>query len=130
MHRIGMVVLIAVAAAALAGCASPVSGGTIDGWLVGPETTCTDWSVTADGVVVDRASCAELLAAADRAFDVREPGHAPVVSTELHERRWPPGSCCGLRYVQVFRLADGSVRAIGVGWPGVSTTPYTIDFGP
>ncbi|HET7182810.1 MAG TPA: hypothetical protein VFI15_11305, partial [Candidatus Limnocylindrales bacterium] len=105
MARLACVVMALVV---LAGCTNATSGATIDGWLVGPPATCTDWSETADGVVVDHASCADLPAAADRAFDVREPGHVPVVSTELHERRWPPGTCCGLQYVQVFRLADGS----------------------
>jgi hypothetical protein len=33
-------------------------------------------------------------------------------------------------YVAVFRLVDGSSMAIGVGYPGVGTTPVTIDYGP
>ena len=36
----------------------------------------------------------------------------------------------GLAFVAAYTLADDSVRAIGVGWPGVATYPYTIDYGP
>ena len=31
--------------------------------------------------------------------------------------------------VAVFRLADGSIRAIGVGTPGIATEPITFDYG-
>jgi hypothetical protein len=37
------------------------------------------------------------------------------------------GSCC---VVARFELADGTVAAIGVGYPGVSKIPIAIDQGP
>ncbi len=37
------------------------------------------------------------------------------------------GSCCS---VARFELADGSVKAIGVGYPGISKTPVAVDYGP
>lgn len=125
MRRLLPVVL---ALAAVAGCGQV--GSTIDGWLIGSVATCTDRTVTAEGVEVQRGTCAELMAAAARAFDARDPNHAPVVRSQLYDRRSPPGSYGGLQFVQVFQLVDGSLRAIGVGWPGVSVTPYTIDYGP
>jgi hypothetical protein len=36
----------------------------------------------------------------------------------------------GCPVVAVIWLADGSLHAIGVGTPGVSTEPMTFDFGP
>lgn len=45
-------------------------------------------------------------------------------NTILHTRS---GQCC--RVVR-FELADGSVRAIGVGFPGISDIPIAVDYGP
>jgi hypothetical protein len=118
----------------LAGCGGPRStardGSVIDGWLVGPMTTCQDRVVTADNVEVARGRCVDLVAAAAKALDDRDPGHPAVVAMQLHERRWQPNTAGGLQYVAVYTLADGSIRAIGVGWPGVATTPFTIAYGP
>ena len=106
------------------------NSGVIDGWLVGPLTICQDAVVTANGVEVARGRCEDLVAAAAIALDNRDPGHPTVVSMQLHRRLSPPDTVGGLAYVAVYTLADGSVRAIGVGWPGVATTPYTLDYGP
>ena len=81
-------------------------------------------------VEVARGRCVDLLAAAAKALDDRDPGHPAVVGMQLHERRRPPDMIGGLGYVAVYTLDDASVRAIGVGWPGVATTPYTIEYGP
>jgi hypothetical protein len=35
-----------------------------------------------------------------------------------------------IMFVAVFTLADGSHKAIGVLYPGVSTQPMTFDYGP
>ena len=127
-------IAIEVLAVVLAGCSALGSisgdGSVIDGWLVGPVTTCQDRVVTADNVEVARGRCVDLVAAAAKALDDRDPGHPAVVGMQLHERRRPPDVTGGLGYVAVYTLADASVRAIGVGWPGVATTPYTIGYGP
>jgi hypothetical protein len=119
-----------VLAIAVAACGLETNNGVIDGWLVGPSTACQDRVVSANNVEVARGRCADLVAAAATALDHRDPGHAAVVAMQLHKREWPPNTGGGLQYVAVYLLADGSVRAIGVGWPGVATTPYTMEYGP
>jgi hypothetical protein len=120
---------LAVLVAACAG--NPAGGGVVDGWLVGPPTVCQDRVIYTDNnAEVARGRCVDLLAAAAQALDHRDPGHPTVLAMQLHERRHPPNTAGGLAYVAVYSLADGSVRAIGVGWPGVATTPFTIDYGP
>lgn len=119
----------------MAGCggdpgSAPANGSVIDAWLVGPPTVCQDRVVYAKNVEVERGRCVDLVAAAAKALDHRDPGHPTVLAMQLHQRRWPPNTAGGLQYVAVYSFADGSVRAIGVGWPGVATTPYTIDHGP
>lgn len=116
----------------VAGCGSaPSSGAVIDGWLVGPPALCQDRVVYTDNdAEVARGRCVDLLAAAAIALDRRDPGHQPVVAMQLHDRLPPPNTAGGLAYVAVYSFADGSMRAIGVGWPGVATTPFTIDYGP
>jgi hypothetical protein len=122
---------IAALAILMAGCGGvPADGRVIDGWLVGAPTECEDRVVYANDVEVERGRCVDLVAAAANALDHRDPGHLPVVAMQLHQRRSPPNTAGGLQYVAVYSLADGSVRAIGVGWPGVATTPFTIDRGP
>lgn len=128
----GVVVAVAILAAGGGGesGSEPADGRVIDGWLVGPATVCQDRVVTTNDVEVERGRCVDLGAAAANALDNRDPGHPTVVAMELHQRLWPPNTAGGLQYVAVYSFSDGSVRAIGVGWPGVSTTPYTIDYGP
>lgn len=129
-------VVLGAFAILLAGCGgdpgdTAVNSGVVDGWLVGPPTVCQDAVVYTDNnVEVARGRCADLVAAAATALHHRDPGHPTVVAMQLHRRLWPPNTAGGLQYVAVFSLADGAVRAIGVGWPGVATTPYTIDYGP
>ena len=77
-----------------------------------------------------RGRCEDLVAAASMALDHRDPGHAVVLSMRLHERLSPPDRVGGLHFVAVYTLADASVRAIAVGWPGVATYAFTIDYGP
>ena len=133
--RIWPVAVFGALAILLAACGDGLglareSSVVIDGWLVGPPTVCQDRVVTANNVEVARGRCVDLVAAAAKALDDRDPGHPTVVGLQLHLRLWPPNTAGGLEYVAVYALDDGSVRAIGVGWPGVATTPYTIDYGP
>ena len=97
--------------------------GVVDGWPIGNEVNCSL-----------EQRCDELLTAARTGLASRNPGHAEVVKQTLHEEgthgnvlTTRSGGCC---WVARFRLADGSVRAIGVGYPGISTEPATVDYGP
>jgi hypothetical protein len=136
-RRIGLALAVA---SIFAACSSPVSdpvvadgsafGGdpVVDTWPVGPEVACTP----------DR-HCPALLVTARIGFDHRDPGHPAVVRVVLHEEGTTvnnkgerilvtrSGSCC---VVARFELADGSVAAIGVGYPGVSKIPMAFDEGP
>jgi hypothetical protein len=130
-------IAVAVGAFAIvvAGCggdpgSAPARSAVIDRWLVGPLAMCEDRVVSANNVEVARGRCADLVTAAAKALDKRDPEHPTVVAAQFHRRLWPPNAAGGLQYVAVYSFADGSVRAIGVGWPGVATTPYTIDYGP
>lgn len=110
------------------GGSGPVGDPVVDTWPVGPELDCA-----ADG------HCPALLATARIGFDRRNPGHPAVVRVVLHREGTTvndkgerilvtrSGSCC---VVARFELADGSVAAIGVGYPGVSKIPIAIDKGP
>lgn len=132
-ERVAGLVLIAGLATAMAGCGTNArldsSGnvrGVIDGWGIGEPFDCTD----AD----PQRPCSVLLPLAQQALDNRDPFHARVVAGRLYEEG--PDSHGNLVtrstpfLVAVFQLADGSARAIGVGYPGVSTTPMTLPFGP
>ena len=130
--RAALIGLIAILAAACGGLGPTSSGDrVIDGWLVGPATTCQDRVIRDEhNVEVARGRCEELVAAAMTALDHRDPGHPTVMSMQLHLRLSPPNTIGGLHFVAVYALADASVRAIGVGWPEVATYPFTIDYGP
>jgi hypothetical protein len=122
--RVGLVIT-AIAASA---CGPFAGDPVVDGWPIGSETNCS---------IEDR--CPELLTTAQVGFDRRSPGHPAVVAVTLHlEGRLAgsdsgevlytrSGSCC---WVARFELADGTVRAIGVGYPGVSETAVVVDVGP
>jgi hypothetical protein len=123
--RIGLAVLFV---AILTGCSSPMGDPVVDGWAIGPERSCET-----------TAKCPALLDTARVGLDRRDPGHPAVVSVTLHTEgatfaangdrilHTRSGSCCS---VARFELADGSVKAIGVGYPGVSQLPMAIDYGP
>ena len=112
----------------LAGCSFSSGDPVVDGWPVGPEIACS-----AD------PACPTLLATATIGFDRRNPGHPTVVNVTLHDEGATVdangnlmitkrgGACCS---VARFELTDGTVRAIGVGYPGISQTPMVVDYGP
>ena len=114
--------------AGVSGGPVPAGDPVVDTWPVGPELDCA-----ADG------RCPALLATASIGFDLRNPGHPAVVRVVLHREGTTvnvkgerilvtrSGSCC---VVARFELADGSVAAIGVGFPGVSKIPMAVDQGP
>jgi len=125
-----LAILVFVAAAALVlggpGCPASLSTPTVDGWKVGALDTCPmpNFDIV-KGEPSPRdcdATLALWLTTAREAFDARNPDHASVVRASLHFN----GS--SLHYlspppeVAVFDLADGTVRAIGVGHAGVDYT--------
>src|SRR5262245_12008806 len=118
----------------VAGCGPTVvrEHQVIDGWSVGAESPCTEGA----------AVCAQLLTTALDGFHNRDPFHVPVVSTEFHDEGLyrhgngelgPSFRSGGTLSIVVFGLADGSARAIAVGWLGVGhppEPPMTLDYGP
>ena len=104
------------------GCGGPT---VIDSWPIGPLTNdCL------------RGSCEDMIVAATARLEVRDPGHADVSKVEIHElaqqvdaqgRTILTTMSGGPPRVVLFELADGSRRAIGVGYPGVSQTPVAFD---
>ncbi len=66
-----------------------------------------------------------------RAFDRFHPGHAPINKATLYE--WLPARdriySGGPPQVVVIELADGTIRATGVDYFGVSTLPTILEMG-
>ncbi len=130
MPHVPRFVLAAVLVAATAGCGlgRPAPDPVIDTWPVGPALDCEDFSPP--------GGCAELVRVGLEGFDRRDPGHAAVVSSQLHSEGAAlapngdrilytrSGACCS---VLVMTLDDGSIHAIGVGSPGISPNPVAID---
>ena len=120
--------LIASLVLVVAGCFPASSDPVVDTWPVGP--------VICPGA--GDVDCTGLLAEATDGLAKRNPRHAEVIQATLHSEGRiveggvevivnRSGNCC---YVARFELEDGTVRAIGVGYPGISTTPIAIDYGP
>lgn len=117
---------IALLMALSLGACMPASGDPIvDTWPIGPAAECSD-----------APTCDELVRVGLVGLEKRDPGHAAVVSTRLHVEgvfvdpstghqilMTRSGGCCR---VLVVELADGSTRAIGVGYPGISREAVAI----
>jgi len=124
VHKRSVMTAIVMAFTLLAGCGSDPM---VDGWPIGPQTNdCGE------------DPCSRLVDAATAGFDRLHPGHAVIVRASLHEEgRVVDASGAqvlvmrsGIAWVVRFELADGSVRAIGVGYPGVSRVPQAFADGP
>ena len=110
----------------------------MDGWSIGDGFCSALREGVPDGARCAQDAEAHLAVAAD-GLDQREPGHAPIVARELHREGGYPGpdgqillptrsgGCCA---VAVFRLEDGSVKAIGVGRIGINDFLSTVSYGP
>ena len=81
----------------------------------------------------------DFLALARAGLDARDPGHPAVVTSTLHVEgatvdangnRIIYGRSGALYAVVRFELADGSIRAIGVGAAGPDPTVRAFDYGP
>jgi hypothetical protein len=121
-----------VLAVFLSGCGGPLAGprgfiqtprgAVVDGWPVGAEFDCA---------TID--SCAQLIQVATDGLTVRDSFRPNASSVTLHEYRQDEDGVIrsgGPPLIAVFRLSDGSLRAIGVKrYPG-DIPPLVIDFGP
>jgi hypothetical protein len=117
---LAILTLTVVACGVLRGTAAPV----IDGWSVGPEVSFVD------------AERELLLGLARDHLDRRDPGHAVVVRATLHAEGAVVDPVTGDQIlmtrsggasrIAVFELADGTVTAIGVGYPGISREPVVL----
>jgi hypothetical protein len=101
---------------------SVTNGSVIDGWTLGDIYHCTDPD--------PERPCSALLPFAQKRLDQRDPGHSPVVASELRFEANPNVVRTGSLYVAVFTLADGQHKAIAVTYPEVATYIYTKDYGP
>jgi hypothetical protein len=111
-------------------------GLVLCGCGVTPDPLIDTWPVGASAACPDTQRCEALVAAGLAGLDARDPGHAAVVATELRDEgvildpstghqilMARSGGCCA---VLLVRLADGTTRAIGVGYPGISREPVAI----
>lgn len=127
MSKSGAVAALLSAAALVAGCAI-LASPLIDTWPVGDALPECE----------DALYCEAQIRVGLEGLDARDPGHAPVVSSELHRLgtcvELATGRLISLTYggygpdVLVVRLADGSTLAIGVGGRGIDPGPYASDW--
>lgn len=114
---------LVVMGALLLGCATPRDSSVIDGWEIGPPVSCDDSEPP--------TRCQALVPFAVRALDHLQPGHAPIDTATLYE--WLPARdrvySGGAPQVVVIELADGTIRAIGVDYFGVSSLPTILEMG-
>jgi hypothetical protein len=131
MHRWQLAACLALLALGVLACGllreppDPV----IDGWPVGARVDCTV-----------RTDCEVLMGLARGRLDQRDPGHAAVARLTLHDEGTltDPVTGSGILVtrsggapsIAVFELDDGTVTAIGVGYPGIAREPQVFPAGP
>ncbi len=121
----GHALVVVLLGGLVAGSCAPAADPIIDTWPVGEAVDCAE-----------TPSCDELTRVGLAGLNERDPGHAPVVAARLHTEGAfvdpttgdtilvvRSGGCC---QVLVVRLMDGSTRAIGVGFPGISDKAVAI----
>ena len=130
MARVVVLSFVFLAVLWLAGCSLPEHDPDIvDGWAVGDRLPC---DVASD--------CEDLANVALIELGKSEPGHAEIVTWEMHRQGYyldhktghkilatTSGSCCT---IWLARLADGRTVAVGVGYPGISSVPIASRLGP
>ena len=111
--------ILALVAGLVLGACTPAADPVIDTWPVGEPLECAEPKY-----------CDELVRVGLEGLDMRDPRHAPVVAAGIHQEgtirgilTTRSGDCC---HVLVVELADGSTRAIGVGYPGLGGTAVAI----
>jgi hypothetical protein len=119
--------LLLTLAIAVAACDLPEPVALVDGWPVGAVYGCSE------------PRCEPYIRVAVDGLDGRDAGHAPIIGATLHELGLMVGTdgrpvslaySGGQPSVVLFQLADGSVRAIGVKYHGVSRQASAVDWGP
>jgi hypothetical protein len=131
MHRLQLAACIALLAAGVIACGllrEPVDP-VISGWPVGRPVDCAT-----------RPDCARLIDLARSHLDLRDPDHAAVARVSLHDEGALVDPATGDRILRtrsgggpsiaVFALEDGTVTAIGVGYPGISREPMVFENAP
>ncbi len=113
----------------LAACSNTGSNGQVDGWSIGEGGPCSP----------DAQQCQQMVEAATERLANRDPFHAPIVEVAVHKEGPYPNRdgemaplfrSGGSPDVVVFRLADGTRRAIGVKYVLGDEIPTTFDHGP
>ena len=127
MIAIRSVSLAFLLAVALGGCTLLPQTNIVNGWSVGPVLACGD------------QRCRDEIPVARAALDEYYPNHPELIALEIHEEggyrdalgnivlATRSGGCCE---VALFRFADGSVWAIGVGYVGVNDFPSAVPEAP
>jgi hypothetical protein len=124
MRSISAAVALALA---ISGCLALGPDSVVDGWPIGAEFRCSV------------ARCERYIEVAAAELARRDPGHAAIVAATLHDLGTTIGDdgqeetlvfSGGPPSVVVFRLADATIRAVGVkmllNGPEIGTT----DWGP
>lgn len=129
MRTRGVVVAL-LALAAMAGCAGGGQPGSlVDDWAIGEAAPCAS----------EDAKCLAMVEVATTALASRDPGHAPILQTTLHEEGLYPNRdgelgqlfrSGGSPMVVLFQLADGTHRAIGVKYVLRDDIPTAYEYGP
>lgn len=133
-HAVGGKLAVTVGwllATLVGGCSGSGPSPLIDGWPIGEPYVCDVPTARSGNCTTE---VADLVRTAQAGLDRRNPGHAAVAKLTLHhEGVLANGGLLtrsGLCHVALFTLSDGNVRAIGVCYPGISTVPQAVDYGP
>lgn len=117
-----------LAIATLVAACGPVGPSpVVDGWPIGNPFVCA------------HERCAPYVEIAIDGLRARDAGHAPIIGTSLHELGVMIGKegkqvllvySGGPPSVVLFQLADGTTRAIGVKYSGISKEASSMAWGP